>query len=119
MNLDGVCSGGSVGSKDEAGRRGYRSPHGKWQFFGGGLSLIGLNGILSVFLKHKCIPLVREKINNISVWIINISTESLLNAVFKMYFVTRSRLAFTRNLLKCNIDFRKKLRVTAILQRVG
>jgi len=38
-----------------------------------------------------------------------ISTESLLNAVFKMRSVTRSKLAFTRNLLKCTSDFRKKI----------
>jgi len=38
----------------------------------------------------------------------NISKESLLNAFFKMYTVTRLQLAFTRNLLKCNSDFRKK-----------
>jgi len=34
-----------------------------------------------------------------------------------MYFVTRSKLAFTRNLLKCNSDFTKKSRLAATLPR--
>jgi len=37
----------------------------------------------------------------------SISTESLLNAVLKIYFVMRSKLAFMRNLLTCKSDFRK------------
>jgi len=31
--------------------------------------------------------------------------DSLFNAVFLKYYVMRSKLAFTRNLQKCNSDF--------------
>jgi len=47
----------------------------------------------------------------------NISTESLLNAVLKMYFVMRSKLAFTKNMLTFNSDFTKKSRLAATLLR--
>ena len=55
-------------------------------------------------LKQKCIRLVREKLTIFPCGQFT-PTESLLNAVLKMYFVTRSTLAFTRNLQKCNSDY--------------
>jgi len=69
------------------------------------------------FLKQKCIRLAHEKltvfpyghyINGIAI-----------KCGFKMYFLTRLKLASTRNLLKCNSGFRKKSRVAAASQKVG
>ena len=49
----------------------------------------------------------------------NMSTESYLFFFLEMYFVTRSKLAFTRNLLKCNNDFMKKSRLSATWREVN
>jgi len=62
---------------------------------------------LSAFLKEKCIQLMHEK------FIVLPCGEYITgNVVYifflKMYFVTKSKLAFTRNMRKCNCDFMKK-----------
>jgi len=68
-----------------------------WVFF----SLIGLNGVFSVFLKQKCIRLVREKLT------------------ICPYFVYDIEVAFLRNLIKCKSDFTKKSRLAAICSEVS
>jgi len=92
--------------------RGYgvHIPNGKgrfWRFFA-----VGLNGIFGCTFKTEMYPTRAQKVYNISVWAIH---QFIL--LFKMYFVTRSKSAFTRNVLKCNGDFTKKLRLAATLTR--
>jgi len=91
LGQDAVWGGEWSRSRDGCFRLGTH-PQGE----GGGLGSfrpIGLNGVLGVFLKHKCIRLVRKKS-----WQYfrtdSISTECFF-ILLMMYFVTRSTLAFT------------------------
>jgi len=65
--------------------------------FCGFFNSTGLNGVLSVFLKQKCICLVREKL---MMFPHGQDTNGIV--IYSFFFVTRSKLVFTRNLLKCN-----------------
>ena len=62
---------------------------------------------LSAFVIEKCIRLVRENflIFRYGQYVNGIAVKCGL----KMYFVTRSKLSFTRNLKKCNSNFTKKI----------
>jgi len=76
----------------------------------GFFSSIGLNGV------YDCIGNVFDSCEKLAILPY---AELLLNAVFKIYFGTRSKLAFTRNLQKCNSEFMKKSRVAAPLLQVS
>jgi len=73
-----------------------------WGFF----SPIGLNGFFECILKTDMYLTHAWKVDSISVWIIY-QWNCYLLFFLKMYFATRLKFAFVRNLLKCNSDFTK------------
>ena len=93
---------------------GPRAPRGMGGF--GGVLPTGMNALFESILKTEMYLTRAWKVDRYF-HTNNILTESLLNAVFKMYFVAISKLSFTRNLLKCVGDFTKKSRLAATLLR--
>jgi len=80
-------------------------PQGKREVLGF-FSPIGLNDVLECILKTEMYLTCESKADNISVRTVYQRNRYLFFFLI-MYFVTRSKLAFRKNLLKCNSDFTK------------
>jgi len=85
---------------------GVHVPQGKGIFFVGVSPHWFEFRFLSVFLKQKCIRLVREKLTVFPYGQYIIQNRYLF-LFLKMYFVTRSKFAFTRNLLNVVVISRR------------
>ena len=99
--VSGCCLSGEWGRMDVL--DGVHFPNGRKGFRG--FSPIGLNGVFKRIFKTEMNSTRVQKVYNISVRTIY---QWKCCFFLKMYFVTRWKLAFTRNMLKCNSDFTNK-----------
>ena len=93
---------------------GIHIPQGEWEVLGVFFPF-GLNGVFEYF-KTEMYSTHESKVDIILVRTVY-QQNNYLFFFLQIYFITRSTLAFTRNLLKCDGDFTKKSCLAATLTR--